>query len=222
LRHFWFYKYSGGAQEIANDMKNSLSNGGAQNLTLNAPVRSISQESGSVVVTGDNFSKTFQNVISTIPLPVMRTLDLSGAGLSPIQSNALRELNYGPAVKIGLLFDEAWWTTAKNNQGVQLNIVGGQSYTDSILRTVVYPSFGDIAHNTTTTLIATYCWTEDAARFGALMNISPAQDTVLQNLVLRELDRLHDLPPGTAASYFKEMHAWSWAHNPYSMGEYDC
>ncbi|KZV60672.1 FAD/NAD(P)-binding domain-containing protein [Peniophora sp. CONT] len=95
------------------------------------------------VTTDYNDTQSFSHVISTIPLPVLRTIDLSGAGLSPMQSNALRELNYGPSVKVGMQFRTAWWTLANDKDGNQLNIVGGQSFTDTPLRTIVYPSFGD-------------------------------------------------------------------------------
>jgi monoamine oxidase len=97
------------------------------------------------------------HVISTIPLPVLRTIDLTEAGLNPMQSNALRQLNYGPSVKLGMQFKTAWWTLADNSKGERLNIIGGQTYTDSHLRTVVYPSFGDAEARKTTTLIASYC-----------------------------------------------------------------
>ncbi len=48
-------------------------------------------------VTTDNYEKhTFGHVISTIPLPVLRSIDLTKANLSLMQANAIRQLNYGP------------------------------------------------------------------------------------------------------------------------------
>ena len=124
-----------------------------------------------------NYTNTeqFSHVISTIPLPVLRTLDLSDADLNPLQSNALRELDYGPAVKIGMQFQTAWWTTGVDRNNNTLGIVGGQTYTDTPLHTVVYPSFGNPGGNTTS-LIASYAWTEDAARLAAL--VANDQDTL--------------------------------------------
>lgn len=170
-----------------------------------------------VTANGINYSKTFSHVISTVPLPVLRTMDLSGADLTPMQSNALRQLNYGPSIKVGMQFQTAWWTTATNRNGEKLNIIGGQSYTDTMLRTIVYPSFGDVQNAQTTTLIATYCWTEDSERFGGLIN---NDDRFLQDLVLRELATIHDLDIEFLRSQLIGMHPWSWPHDPYSMGKY--
>lgn len=194
--------------------------------TYNTRVTAISlTNTGDIQVAADanNHASTFRHVISTIPLPVLRTVDLSQANLSPMQSNALRELNYGPAIKVGIQFRTGWWTTKVNNKGVKLNIVGGQSYVDSMLRTIVYPSFGDdIANGMTTTLIASYCWTEDAARFGAIINNANANDDdrdFLKKFVLKELATIHDLDIEFLNDQYLDMHAWSWSHNPYSMGE---
>lgn len=196
-----------------------ISQKGSDIFTYNTRIRTISMANANTAihVAGDSgYTNTFDHVISTIPLPVMRTIDLTEAGLSPMQSNALRQLTYGEAVKIGIQFKSAWWTTATNNKGVPLDIVGGQSYTDSMLRKVIYPSFGDVGQGKTTTLIATYCWDQDAARYGALINAG--DDQWLQEFTLKELARLHNLEFSFLKDQFMEMHAWSWYHDPLTMG----
>ncbi|KAG1828214.1 hypothetical protein EV424DRAFT_1471276 [Suillus variegatus] len=152
-------------------------------------------------------------------LPVLRTIDLSNAGLFPMQSNALRTLNYGPrpSVKIGMQFRTAWWTTGKDLSGNPVNIVGGQTYTDRPLRTVVYPSFGSVQAGTTTTLIASYCWTEDATRLGALIG---KDDATLVQLVLKELADLHNVDINDLRNQLIEYKGWSWSHDPYTMGTF--
>jgi monoamine oxidase len=163
-------------------------------------------------VTINNSEKiSFPYVISTIPLPVLRTIDLSGAGLSTMQLSALRQLNYGSSTKIGLQFRTAWWTTKLASP-----IIGGQTYTDSPLRTIVYPSFGDVANGKTTTLIASYCWTDDVERLGALIN----RDTeTLTRLVLRELTRIHGFKD---EQYLRDdlidMFPWDWSQDIFTMG----
>lgn len=134
-----------------------------------------------------------------------------------IQTTALRELNYGPSVKVGLQFKTAWWTTGTDKDGKPLNIVGGQTYTDGPLRTVVYPSFGNVQAGETTTLIASYCWTEDATRLGAL--IDHADNKPLMSMVLRELATIHNVTVDFLRGELIDQKAWSWSHNPYSMGE---
>jgi len=129
-----------------------------------------------------------------------------------MQSNALRQLNYGPSVKVGLQFKEAWWFT-------KFQIVGGQSYTDRPIRTIVYPSFGDVKDGKTTTLIASYCWTEDASRLGALIDDKDG-DGRLKELVLKDLADIHDVTVDYLREQLIECKAWSWSHNPYTMGAF--
>ena len=181
-------------------------------------VKDANQDVIGIDVTTDNLSiERFSYVISSIPLPVLRTIDLTGADLNPMQSNAIRQLTYGPSVKVGMQFKSAWWTTETNRAGVKLNIIGGQTYSDSPLRTVVYPSFGDVQEGKTTTLIASYSWTDDAERLGALATNEDLK-SVLEELVLRELARIHDFDIQFLRGLLLETHAWSWPHDPCTMG----
>ncbi len=187
-------------------------------ITLNSFVTAIGLSQGGQsmdVATGDGKHHRFSHVISTIPLPVLRTLDLSGSKLTPMQANALRQLNYGPSVKIGLEFKTAWWTTGSDKDGKPLNIVGGQTYTDRILRTVVYPSFGNVQAGQTTTLIASYCWTEDSERLAALIEKDGAR---LLKIVLKELAEIHNVTVEFLERELIDSKSWSWTGDLYTMG----
>ncbi|KIK68716.1 hypothetical protein GYMLUDRAFT_92222 [Collybiopsis luxurians FD-317 M1] len=210
IRTPWFC-IDGGAFQIADTMH--------QAFVFNKRVTSIkaNSEVGMSVTTDLYEEHRFSHVISTIPLPVMRTIELSEAGLSIMQANALRTLNYSPSTKIGMQFHTAWWTTATDNSGSPLNIIGGQTYTDTPLRTVVYPSFGNVKAGKTTTLIASYCWTEDAARLAALIT---SDKKVLEELVLRELVKIHNVTIEFLRSQLIDTFAWSWSQDPHSMGAY--
>ncbi|KAJ7786179.1 hypothetical protein B0H16DRAFT_1295633 [Mycena metata] len=162
-------------------------------------------------------SYKFSHVISTLPLTVLRTINIKNAGLSLMQSNALRELNYGPSVKIGMLFRTAWWTSGKDKDGNVLNIVGGQTYTDRPLRTVVYPSYGDVMAGKTSALIASYCWTDDATRLSALIG---NDNKLLQEFVLTELADIHNVDLDYLRNQLVEMKPWSWSNAPYAMGAF--
>ena len=85
---------------------------------------------------------TYSHVISMIPMPNFRAIDLTGSKLDVVQANALCESDYGPSIKVGIQFNETWWTTGYNRNGNNFNIVGGQSFSDLPIRTVVYPSYG--------------------------------------------------------------------------------
>lgn len=174
-----------------------------------------------VNVSGDSPQGPFSNVISTLPLPVLRTLDLSNCKLSNLQTNALRELQYGPAIKIGIQFSSAWWTTAKDNTNNKINIVGGQSFTDRVVHTVVYPSYG-LESTGKAVLIASYCWTEDASRLGALITAcDKTKDDPLTVLVLRDLAAIHNISYQTLRDKFVAIHPFDWTTDPNSMGQFD-
>ncbi|KDR80293.1 hypothetical protein GALMADRAFT_242628 [Galerina marginata CBS 339.88] len=213
-----WYCINDGVQEIAECMAKYIRNCDPNAISLNSRVTSTSYRNTpgnkgvDVGIANNCATQQFTHVVSTIPLPVLRTVDLDAAGLDPMQSNALRQLNYGPAIKVGLQFKEAWWFT-------KFQIVGGQSFTDRPIRTIVYPSFGDVENGMTTTLIASYCWTEDASRMGALIDDKDG-DEQLKDLVLRDLADIHDLTVDYLREQLIECKAWSWSHNPYTMGAY--
>jgi len=179
-------------------------------------VTSISQVGTSamnVSVRGESTPRTYSHVISTIPLTGLRTIDLSGAGLNVMQKTALRKLQYGPSIKIGMRFKSAWWTE-------KFGIVGGQSFTDLPIRTIVYPSYGVDSATPSTVLIASYCWTNDAERLGSLINTGKTEYTEqLKELVLRNLAEVHNMPYDDLINEYEDMHAWDWNHNPLTGGE---
>ncbi|VDC00494.1 unnamed protein product [Peniophora sp. CBMAI 1063] len=218
-----WYLIDGGAYEIADTMAQYIKSQQPDAFSLNTFVTAVSSDKngtkaiGVNVTTDYNSTQRFSHVVSTIPLPVMRTLDLTDAGLSPIQLNALRELEYGPAVKIGMQFASAWWTNGTTNSGRKLDIVGGQTYTDSLLRTVVYPSYGDPYSGNTTTLIASYSWTADADRLASLV---AGDQSRLKAVVLRELARIHDVDEAFLREQLIDTFAWSWSLDPYTGGAF--
>ena len=137
---------SGGAYQIADTMYQYLNSAANNTFEFNKRITAVSSVTdgrgrtmGVNVTSNYTNTEQFSHVISTIPLPVLRTLDLSDADLSPLQSTALRELDYGPAVKSGMQFQTAWWTTGVDRNNNTLGIVGGQTYSDTPLHTVVYP-----------------------------------------------------------------------------------
>jgi monoamine oxidase len=191
---------------------------GKKVVVKNALVTSIGLEdpddydSPMVVVAGGE-TKKYSHVISTLSLPVLRTIDLTNSKLDILQSNALRQLQYGPSIKVGILFTEPWWTT-------DFGIVGGQSYTDLPIRTVVYPSYGAHTDTPSNTLIASYCWTNDAERLGSLIRTGQKKyEEQLEYLVLSNLAAVHGKTYQYMKERFVEIHSWDWNHDPLTMGE---
>jgi len=218
--------HSGGSHVLPDTIATFLrEKEGKDVFVMNAPVTSIGleepdNENSPMVVVAGGETKKYSHVICTLPLPVLRTIDLTDSELDILQSNALRKLQYGPSIKVGILFTEPWWTTGKDKKGEEFNIVGGQSYTDLPIRTVVYPSYGVNSETPSNTLIASYCWTNDAERLGSLIGTGKKNyEEQLEHLVLSNLAAIHN----TTYKYLKErlvdIHSWDWNHNPSTMGE---
>ncbi|EIW84344.1 hypothetical protein CONPUDRAFT_120127 [Coniophora puteana RWD-64-598 SS2] len=166
----------------------------------------------------------YRHVVSTLPLPVLCTIDMSEAKITGPQRMALRQLECGTAVKVGVLFADAWWHT-------KLGITGGQSLTDLPIRKIVYPSHGAQSGTPSRVLIASYPWNYDAERLGALIcNCEWQRDSsgreccqsrvALKELILRNLAEVHggEITYEFLLSQYKDMHAFNWSHNPYAMG----
>ncbi|KAI6130594.1 hypothetical protein EV401DRAFT_1884385 [Pisolithus croceorrhizus] len=146
----------------------------------------------------ESTQRVYSHVISTIPLPVLRTIDMTDAGL-----NVKQEKCSAP-IRIAIRFKEPWWTT-------KLDIVGGQSFTDLPIRTIVYPSYGVDSNTPSTVLIASYCWTTDAERLSSLAMPDKTE--------LRNLAEAH----GSPITYeflqdqFVDMNVKDWSHDAHTM-----
>ena len=177
------------------------------------PGRKIKIPAVTVTANG-NERHHYSHVISTLPLPILRTIDLSDAGLNVMQNNALRALEYGVSTKIGILFKSNWWTT-------KLGIVGGQTTTDLPICTIVYPSHGVDSSMPSKVLLASYSWGAHADRLGSLATMKHRE--ILKELVLRNLAEAHGgLHPDLTYAYlqdeFVDMHVKDWNREECAMG----
>lgn len=178
------------------------------------PARRVEIPSVTVTVNGDE-RHNYSHVISTLPLSILSTVDLSSAGLNVMQKNALRGLQYTTATKIAILFKSNWWTT-------KLGIVGGQTMTDLPICTIIYPSYGVNSSTPSKVLIASYSWGALADRLGSLATGKHRE--VLKELVLRNIAEAHNgLHPDVTYTYLREqfvdMHVKDWNREEYAMGE---
>ncbi|KAF8801940.1 hypothetical protein BYT27DRAFT_7341708 [Phlegmacium glaucopus] len=186
------------------------------NFKMGSPITKVglTNKDAPLAVERGSTVNNYSHVISTLPLPILRTIDLTDSKLSIDQNKSLRELAYSPAVKIAIRFDQAWWTLKES-----LNIVGGQSFTDLPLRNIIYPSYGVDDSRPSETLVASYCWTSDAERLGALINTNQKTwDDQLREVVLRDLALVHGIEYKFLKEHYVDMHAFDWGHNPESMG----
>ena len=116
----------------------SLPQGVQSNTLFESPVTTIAEDPQTyhmkISINGIPSTKEYSSVISTVPLPRLGLMDLTGANIhnNYAQWSAIRELQYGPAIKVGVKFSCPWWQTE-----LALPISGGgQSFTDLPLRTM--------------------------------------------------------------------------------------
>ena len=116
-------------------------------VTSIAPVDPSDKKSPLAVRTANGKEYRYSHIISTVPLPNFAMINTSKLDISTMQRNAIRQLQYGPSIKIGMLFTYPWWRDFKQ--------IGGQSFTDMPVRTICYPSY-DLGKESNV-LIANYC-----------------------------------------------------------------
>ena len=157
--------------------------------------------------------RKYSNVISTLPLSVLRTLDLDNIELSVGQRNALRKLLYSPSIKVGIQFKTAWWE--------KLGIVGGQSHTDRPVRSVVYPSYGPGTEGEkSNVLVASYNGSQDPQRLGPLVKgSSSAEEKILLNLIMDDLAVIHGVSIDEIWDQYVDYYAWDWYSSSLSLGK---
>jgi monoamine oxidase len=93
----------------------------------------------------------FTHVVSTASFANLRTINTDRVPMTYKQRQAIRALNYGPAVKVAIKFRTRWWEQGNMKQ------LGGASYMDRQSRVVVYPSYG-LGEEGPGVLMVTYNW----------------------------------------------------------------
>lgn len=218
-----WYCFDGGSSTLPRAMFASLSEERRRGADFNTRVTAIARDGNimKVSTTTDECQdeREYSAVISTVPLPRLKLMDLTGTDINAnyTQWSAIRELQYASAIKIGMKFSSAWW--AENPQPIS----GGSSFTDLPLRTIVYPSYPENATEETRSkvLIASYCWTQDADQVGSLIHSDGTVEPELLNSIFRNLAAVHGLEVSYIRQYYQgEYFAWDWQHQPLTMGAY--
>lgn len=235
------YEIPGGMNRLADGMADLLKKRSAFKFYLNTRVTDINVD-GNTVVLGlskssdcDRRTLVSDQVICTIPFPVLRTMPIDG--ITQPKQHAIRALNYASASKVILHCRERFW------QRAPYNIVGGSSVSQRICRQTYYPNDHHPsyqmrwAQETTSTdihairldpqsafdtgnahlrakepgvLLASYTWGMEARRVGAL---SP--DARIEAMI-RSIARFHpeiDNYVDGGASIF-------WDEHPHTLGAY--
>ncbi|CAE6443259.1 hypothetical protein ACGC1H_005757 [Rhizoctonia solani] len=160
----------------------------------------------------DGSRADYTYVALTVSPQCMRHIDLTTCRLDYSQKSSLLMLQPGPSIKVGMRFKTNWWKESPQN------ITGGQSSTDRPVRNVVYPSYGG---GESKTLIASYCWTQDAVNLGCWMREDNTFDRQqLKDVILADLAAIHGIPLQDIQAQYEEMYPFDWTNNPNTKGAY--
>ncbi|KAH8429061.1 flavin monoamine oxidase family protein [Aspergillus melleus] len=216
-----WYCIKGGASIITDKMVNQI----RYKPYLNTRVTSIEHDPHSkstpmkvkVLANGTPETKTYDAVFTTTSLPCMQRMELSSAGLSRAQVDAIRTLHYDASVKVAIEFETPWWITMCNITR------GGYAATDLPLRICIYPSY--VTENIRpATLLCSYTWARDAQLMGSLMTDSSQLNEVLvHDLALLHYESAHlshqDMR-NEIERQFKAIHAYDWSQDPNTSGAF--
>ncbi|KDN36989.1 hypothetical protein RSAG8_10442, partial [Rhizoctonia solani AG-8 WAC10335] len=139
----------------------------------------------------DGSRADYTYVALTVFPQCMRHIDLTTCRLDYSQKSSLLMLQPGPSIK---------------------------SSTDRPVRNVVYPSYGN---GESTTLIANYCWTQDAVNLGPWMREDNSFDRQqLKDVGLADLAAIHGISLQDIQAQYEEMYPFDWINNPNTQGAY--
>ncbi|KAF8475407.1 amine oxidase [Gautieria morchelliformis] len=205
----------GGAQKIALGMAATLGPAGqpifGKRVTRIALSRSKDWPPKILASVHDEHTpRSYNHIVSTIPLSALRMVDTEGCDLSYALKTGMRMLEYGGSVKVGIQFTDRWWEPTHQ---------GGVSKTDRQTRVVVYPSYGIGDSDSGATMLVSYTWGQDALRQGALVQgPHSTAESILLKLILQDLSAMHEIPYDTLKNKVKAFHEWNWYGDAFTVG----
>ncbi|KZV82601.1 hypothetical protein EXIGLDRAFT_339296 [Exidia glandulosa HHB12029] len=216
----WFC-IQGGAQQVAERMAEGLKG----SLLLGKRVKAIAFDKPSVpgtlpntmsvTVANEEQPRTYDHVITTVPFGCLRMIDTTGCYLPWNLQTAMRTLHYDCATKVAIQFSRRWWEEEDVQQ------YGGVSSTDRPTRTVVYPSYGIRGQGGAgASMIVSYTWAQDAARFGALIQPGTEAERRLIDQILADLAVMHNKSQEDLENMMVDYHAFDWYNHENSAGAY--
>lgn len=178
------------------------------------------------------FNEHFDYIVCTIPFSTLRNINIDPL-FSPAKMQAIKEVNYIPAQKTGILFRQRFWEGGGPNE----QIIGGASHTDLPITTTWYPSdhlgesSGSVrsipwtppSHTLNTNnvnqnaaqpgvLLASYNFNLDATRLANQADILRFEE------IKRELGKVHRLPKEYLDRNALDFKTVNWNAQPWFRG----
>ncbi|MFF4714788.1 flavin monoamine oxidase family protein [Streptomyces eurythermus] len=162
---------------------------------------------------GSTRTVTADHTVLCVPLPVLKRLDLTGAGFDPRMTSLLRDARMGCCTKLNMQFTSRPW----RGTGPWPGVSAGDCFTDLAVQqtwdtTKVQPGSGGI--------LIQY---GGGSRAGSLTPAGPfsyESDPYVKDLATRYLKDIDAFFPGTQAAWTGRAQLSAWHLNPYSLGAY--
>jgi len=195
------YHVRGGNDRIVSTLAYVL---GSQIVTGTALLAARQTAGGAYTLTFQSGRRTFDvtadKVVFALPFSMLRTaVDLSGAGLSPLKSTAIRELAMGSNSKLNVQFSRRHWIGLGNN---------GATYSDTGYQASWEVTRGQSGN---AGILVGYSGGSNADSFS---QGTPAQ------LAANFLGQIEPVLPGLGATFNGRATVDCWRTNPYARGSY--
>ncbi|KAK3576603.1 hypothetical protein CHS0354_023120 [Potamilus streckersoni] len=155
---------------------------------------------GRNTISGKNVSYQGDAVILTLPLTILRQLQLP---LNHAQQEALAAVTYEPSTKVLLQFRKRFWYDSVGQ--------GGFTITDRPIGQIKYPGFnGSRQTREDRGILVSYTWGQDALSFGAQTS---------DQAVASALQQISEIHP-EAGEYFEHGVMQAWFSDPGSQGAF--
>lgn len=220
-----WHRLDGGMSIVPETMREKLLERG-KSISMGRKVTKLVDNGPTMSVTVNNDDATtteYAAVFNTTTMGCLYQMDISGCNLDDKTYTSIRALSYDRSCKVAIVFTKPWWAEIGDIQE------GGGSSTDMPVRTVVYPSWND-GPDHEAVLLASYTWSQDATRMGALIpdypeGIKPSRDDPVLQLVLENLVKLWSIKPGGPSledlnKWYVTHHAYAWSHDPNTAGAF--
>jgi monoamine oxidase len=165
---------------------------------------------------GESRMDVFDFVICTIPFSILRTVDIKPYFSNPKMQSIL-EFNYINAQKTIFLCNQRFWE-ANTYYG---NILGGISFTDLPIQSIVYPSDHNFCQGESTcspdepgVLVGSYSFNQNGTRVGN----QKESDRI--EFVKREVEEVHGLPGEFLDSIVEQAKTVVWDNKPNFRGAF--
>lgn len=165
---------------------------------------------------GSDAADIYDYIICTLPLSALRTIEIKPL-FSNAKMQAILEQYYTDAMKVNFFCNRRFWER-NTDYG---NIIGGISYTDLPIQSIIYPS----DHNSCLlndscsaeepgVLTASYNLAQNSTRLGGMYELL-RYETIRQNI-----EEVHGLPRGFLNSFVQNHKAVHWNDEPLFRGAF--